>query len=62
LKDELGDLNEDEDQEEINYEDMAENIREIHSYLDPTRYPSEIEGLDKEKASEIVKDLHDKLM
>jgi len=29
LKDELGDLNEDEDQEEINYEDMAENIREF---------------------------------
>jgi len=43
---------------------LHEQVLEVQAYLDPSKYPSELGEAfeDKQQASEIVKDLNERLM
>ena len=65
MRDELQELSDFEpnQQEDVNYDELLEQAKEIKSYLDPTKYLSEVgDSLDKQQAITVAKDLNDQLM
>jgi hypothetical protein len=47
--------------EELNYQEIYEQAKEIQSYIDPTKYPSGLEDIlkGKDNATELVRNLCD---
>ncbi len=50
--------------EELNYQEIYEQAKEIQSYIDPTKYPSGLEDIlkGKDHATELVRNLCDQLL
>jgi hypothetical protein len=52
------------DDQDVNYQDVLEQAKEVQSYIDPTTYPSDLDGIleSKEQAMEILTNLLEKIL